>query len=195
MSHKFLTEIEIHRLLSLAELNKRDLALLYLAASTALRSSDLLRVKVSDVIDQDGDIIRMLRLKMKKTGRYIERPLREDCRNAIREWLGSRDDSNPYLFCSMNNGYLGTRRPINRAQYHRAMKKYLGLMYSQSELQGCSTHTLRRSVAKLVHNLTGKIVVAQQILGHSSPVHTIRYLDPEEIQATANKVVLDELKF
>jgi integrase len=195
MSRIYLTEKEIHLVLGLAKDIKRDYALLHLMASTGLRSSDLLRLKIKDMIDQDGDIIRLLRLKMKKTGLYIEHPLRDDCREAIREWLGSREDSNPWLFCSLNPGWVNKNMPLSRVHHHKMMKKYLGAIRHGSELQGSSTHTLRRSVAKLIHNKTGKIAVAQKFLGHTSPANTSLYIDPDELKETANKIVLEECQW
>ncbi len=198
MSHLFLTEARIHQLLELAKKSKRDYALLHVMASTALRSSDILRIKVSDMIDNDGEIVRLLRLKMKKVGRYIELPLRDDCREAVRDWIWvrtERKDKNPYLFCSLNPGYIGRKKPLSSVHHHKIVRKYLEQIYPDSVLQGCSTHTLRRSVAKLVYTKTGQLAVAQQLLGHTNPTNTIRYLDPEDIRKTANKVLIEDLKW
>lgn len=190
MSHLFPNETRIHEILECSKENVRDYALLQLAASTALRGVDILRLKRKDVIDTDGEIIRNLRLKQKKTGRYIERPLRDGCRGAIKDWLDCREDKNPYLFCSLSNRNLNSNtKPINRATYHRVMKKYLARFYPASTLQGASTHTLRRAVAKLVYKKTGEIAAAQALLGHSSPVNTSRYIDQEEIMERADKVI------
>ena len=183
-------ESKIHLLLEAAKGNPRDYALLHIAASTALRGSDILRIRLVDIVDRDG-VIKLLRLKMKKTNQYIERPLREDCRNAIRQWIDSRHDKNPYLFFSLSGNSRKSRAPLNRNAYHEIMKKYLGTIYSPSVLQGCSTHTLRRSVAKAVYKKTGELAAAQVLLGHCSISATIRYIDPPEIKERANKVVLD----
>ena len=184
-------ESKIHLLLEAARGNLRDYALLHIAASTALRESDILRIHIVDVIAKDGSIIQLLRLKMKKTGEWIERPLRDDCRNALKQWINSRHDKNPYLFISASCNSRKRKTPMSRIAYHGIMKMYLGTIYSPSVLQGCSTHTLRRSVAKLVYKKTGEIAAAQKILGHKSVSATSRYIDPHEIGERANKVVLD----
>jgi integrase len=191
MSHLFLDESKIHILLESAKGNLRDYALLHIAASTALRSSDILRIKLEEIVSRDGDIIHLLRLKMLKTSRWIERPLRDDCRQAIFTWINSRRDKNPYLFCSLSPNSKNSNFPLQRKSYHEIMKKYLGMQYSPSVLQGCSTHTLRRSVAKAVYKKTGEIAAAQILLGHSSPVATSLYIDPLDIKERTNKIVMD----
>jgi integrase len=189
VSHLFLDEAQIHRLLELAKDNPRDYALFQLAACTALRGSDLLRLKRADVVDRNGEVVRLLRLKMKKTERYIERPLRDDCRTALARLIEGRKDSNPYLFASANPLYTKHLQPLHRASYHKLMKFYLAKLYPVSILKGSSTHTLRRSVAKLVYNKSGRLETATLLLGHTSPVSTMIYIDADEIRETANGIV------
>lgn len=190
MSHLFLNETRIHEILELARPVPRDFALLHMAACTAMRSSDLLNIKIKHMFDNDGDIIRVLRLKMIKTKKWIERPLRDDCRAAVRNWLGSRNDKNSWLFCALKPD-RDANQPLHRVSYRRIIRRYLKVLYHESALQGCATHTLRRSIAKVVYKKTGEIAVAQSLLGHTSPAPTIRYLDPKEIKETADKVVLE----
>lgn len=194
MSRLFLSEDRIHQLLQDAKENPRDFALLHVAASTALRGCDILRIKLADIMAPDGEVTRLLRIKQKKTAVYVERPLREDCRMAIKAWVDSREDKNPYLFRSLSQNGSGRLLPLTRAAYDQIIKKYLRLQFDNSLLQGCSTHTLRRSVAKLVYKKTKEIAAAQRILGHNSPVNTIKYIDPEEIAETANRTV-EELQW
>jgi integrase len=188
MSKLFLTEKQIGELLGLAQESPRDFALLHLAASTALRGSDVLKIKREDVIDHDGLIVRVLRVRMKKTGEFISRPLRDDCRAAIMAWLASRTDRNPYLFCAQSNHARGYS-PMTRMSYHRILKFYLEKMFPASVLQGCSTHTLRRSLAKLVYKKAGRIEPASMLLGHRNPANTLVYIDALDLEATANGIV------
>ena len=188
MPKLFLNEKSIGKLLSTAKESTRDFALLHLAASTALRGSDILKIKRTDMIDQDGEIVRVLRVRMKKTGEFISRPLRDDCRAAVMAWLASRTDRNPYLFCAQSNHARGYS-PMTRMSYHRIIKYYLAKLYPASELQGCSTHTLRRSLAKLVYKRAGRIEPASMLLGHRNPANTLVYIDALDLEATANGIV------
>lgn len=193
MGHKFLTESEIRTLLESAKGNPRDYALLRLAASTLLRASDLLAIKTEDIIDGDGEIVRVLRVKMRKTQKWIERPLREDCREALSIWLQNRSDRNPYLFIPTLERHFRNGKPLHRYAYHKIIKGYMEKMFPKSALQGSSTHTLRRSMAKAVYKKTNSIVVAQKVLGHTSPVSTGQYIDPHEINETANRTILEDI--
>ena len=52
------------------------------------------------MIDRDGQVVRALRIKIAKTVRWIDRTLREDAREAVRDYLKTRQDSYPWLFIS-----------------------------------------------------------------------------------------------
>ena len=195
MGHQFLDEKQIRKILDLARENKRDFALLHLGLATGLRSSDLLKIRYCEVV-KDGEITKMLRIKMKKTGRYIERPLRQDCRHALQEWMGSREDTNPYLFCSLNPAWAERGRPLSRFHHHKIVKKYLlALFHDETELQQSSTHTLRRSIAKLMHTKTGQIAVVQAFLGHTNPANTSLYIDQNNLRQQADDVVLNGIQY
>jgi integrase len=73
-----MAEEDIKTLMTLAKKNPRDYALLKLMASTGLRVSDVVRLKRDQIIDSDGDIVRIIRIKMAKTDKWIERFLRDD---------------------------------------------------------------------------------------------------------------------
>ena len=53
-------------------------------------------------IDSDGAVVRVLRVKMAKTDRWIDRAIREDAREAVAEYLKTRLDSHPWLFVSQS---------------------------------------------------------------------------------------------
>jgi integrase len=191
MGHIFLTEERIAIIMNRAKQScARDYALLSVAACTALRASDLLRLRIADVVEEDGGVVLALRLKIKKTGKMIERPLREDARAALAAYIKERDDKNPYLFVSLPSANkLRRKQPLHRESYSLIIKKYLSEFYPHSVLQGCATHTLRRSVAKLVYKKSGRIEPATLLLGHSSPANTMRYIDSDDIRDTANGIV------
>lgn len=189
MGKLFLKEIQIRQLLTLSGENPRDFALFNLALSTGFRVSDLLRIKRADLLDSDGAICRAVRLKMKKTKKFIERPLRDDCRASIASYLKSRDDHNPYMFRPEANNSQKSRLPMDRSSVHRIYKKYLGQMFPASMLKGASCHTTRRSIAKLISRDAGRCEPAAKFLGHSSIAATMSYLDFEEFGVQADDIV------
>ena len=190
MSHLFMTEQEIKTLMTLAQKEPRDYALIRLMASTGFRVSDLVRLRREQLVDSDGEIVRVLRVKMEKTGKWVERTLRDDAREAVKAYLATRQDSYPWLFISQSRRTkFHTPGPLSRSAAHLVIKKYLAMIYPASLIQGTATHVLRRSIAKLINRKTGRIETAQEWLGHSSTVHTRAYIDAEDIREKANGVV------
>jgi integrase/recombinase XerD len=190
MSKLFMTEQDIKTLMTLAKKEPRDYALLKLMASTGLRVSDLVRLRRDQLIDSDGAVVRVLRVKMAKTDRWIDRAIRDDARDAVGEYLKTRQDSHPWLFVSQSRRTkFHIPGPLTRSAAHLIVKKYLGLLYPASLIQGTATHVLRRSIAKLINRKTGRIETAQEWLGHTSTAHTRAYIDAEDYREKANGVV------
>ncbi|MBN1548335.1 MAG: site-specific integrase [Syntrophaceae bacterium] len=190
----FLNQGNISQLLDLAKEHPRDLALFQLALSTGLRISDVLALKIHDLQGPEDAIVRILRVKTKKTKRWVDRPLRDDCRNAIQNYLETRIDNNPYLFPSKSKKQQDSGlRAMHRMSAHRIFKKYLCQIFPYDMLRGASTHSLRRSVAKLISQHAGRIEPATMFLGHHSVASTAAYIDMNSHEERANHIVLEEL--
>jgi integrase/recombinase XerD len=185
-----MSEQDIKILMTLAKKDPRDYALLKLMASTGLRVSDIVRLRRDQMIDNDGQVVRSLRVKMAKTERWIDRTLREDAREAVQDYLATRDDSYPWLFISQSSRTkYSLPGGLTRSAAHHIVKKYLAMIYPASLIKGTATHVLRRSVAKLINRKTGRIETAQEWLGHTSTAHTRAYIDAEDFREKANGVV------
>jgi integrase/recombinase XerD len=190
MTRLFMSEQEIKTLMTLAQKDPRDYAMLRLMASTGFRVSDIVRLRREDLIDSDGEIVRVLRIKMEKTDKWVERALRDDAREAIKTYLGTRMDAYPWLFISRSRRTkFHTPGPLTRSAVHLVIKKYLAMIFPNSIVQGSATHVLRRSIAKLINRKTGRIETAQEWLGHTSTAHTRAYIDAEDYREKANGVV------
>jgi len=189
MSKLFMDEDALSVLLGLAKASLRDKAVLHMALATGFRASDLLNLRRTDVVTFDQDsIVKTLKVKMIKTGRMVERAIPLQCRVALREYLNSRKDDNPYLFCSESNN-CPSDHPMNRSSLHRMIKYYLGEMYSDEVLRGNACHVTRRSMAKLISDKAGRIEAATKFLRHTSIANTIAYLDEEYYNNKANELV------
>lgn len=191
MAKIFMNEKKIESLLKLARERARDYALFHVALATGFRAGDLLSLKRWDVAPNVGDDIQpVLKIKMQKTGKMVERALPLACREAIRSYLETRIDDNPYLFCSESNN-LGERQgPMNRSSLHRIYKSYLGRLYTApAELRGNACHVTRRSVAKLISDKAGRIEPASKFLGHTSIANTVSYLDMDAYGRQADEIV------
>jgi hypothetical protein len=96
------------------------------------------------MIDSDGQVVRALRVKMEKTEKMIDRSLREDAREAVRDYLASRNDFYPWLFISQSRRtkFL-VPGPLTRSAVHQIVKKVFGADLSRQPNPGnrdsCST--------------------------------------------------------
>jgi integrase len=141
-------------------------------------------------VDNDGQIVRVLRVKMAKTDKWIERSLRDDAREAVKAYLATRQDSHPWLLISQSpRTKFDTPGPLTRSAAHLIIKKYLRMIYLASLIQGAATHVLRRSIAKLINRKTGRIKTAQEWRGYANTAHTRAYIDAEDYREKANGVV------
>lgn len=201
MGWTHLNEVQIGTMLRLAERRPRDHALLSISAYTALRISDILRLDVSDILDEYGRIKQRLLPKQKKTQKRVEINLPDPLRASLRRYLDERvvaDRSEPLFLNHDRNGdhnrKRGTQR-LSRWGAHNLFKAYLAqaLGVSREELKGLSTHALRRSLAMMIYNQYG-IRAAQELLGHASIGSTGIYLD-KSIAATQASQFRDALNF
>ncbi len=163
-----------------AEGNLRDLALFSTAIDTMLRGVDLLALTVDDVMTHDGLIREEVRIMQRKTHKGTLVALSNKTQDVLQRWIKEsvkiRDD---YLFTGIRKG---KDHPISTKQYRRLVKKWVG--YARLESKEYSTHSLRRTKAALVFELTGgNHEVVRQLLGQSTIAATSTYLNVDGKQA------------
>lgn len=146
---------EMLEVLSTRENGFRDALLFEVGLSTALRISDILSLKKSDV--SNG----IVRIKTKKTGRYKVIALNDSCRNKLEVYTEHMHDDQ-LLF------------PIQRQWVHKFLKwagDQVGL-----DKRYVSTHVMRKTSAYFFYQKTKDIVKTQEFLGHRSSSETRKYL-------------------
>lgn len=163
-----------------AEGNLRDSALFFTAIDTMLRGVDLLALTVDDVMTHDGLIRKEVRIMQRKTHKGTLVALSDKTQDVLQRWIKesvkTRDD---YLFTGIRKG---KDNPISTKQYRRLVKKWVG--YARLESKEYSTHSLRRTKAALVFELTGgNHEVVRQLLGQSTIAATSTYLNIDGKQA------------
>lgn len=150
----------------------RDLALLEVALSTLLRASDVLKLKVSEVADDKLLVRESLEVVVKKTGRSHSVILGSEARIAIQRVLGEEGKRyDDYLFTRRHRPH-GT--PLQVQSFIDITKGWAKILGIDPEKLG--THSLRRTAATYFYNRTGSIRMAQELLGHATPMHTQHYL-------------------
>jgi integrase len=148
------------------ERNARDLALFNTAIDTMLRASDLLALKVEDVV---------LQQQKTKIGTVVT--LSDKTRRALAHWIAvSFKAPGDYLF-------TGERRhsPLSRSQYARLVKTWA--TYARLDPRHYSTHSMRRTKSSVIYDKTRNLAACQKLLGHKSIGSTAAYLGVDQRQA------------
>lgn len=171
-------------LLNSFEMGRRNYTIFQVGKATLLRVSDVLRLKYSDVFDENGKVKDDAYIHDRKTGKpntlYLE-PVKDDLLK-YKKWLYENEIHSVYLF---PNRYTGTR--VNEKQFYKIMHKVgelLGINY-------LGTHTMRKTGAYRVYVQSGyNIGLVMDLLNHSSQSMTLHYLglDTESKRNMLNKI-------
>ena len=165
----------------------RDYLLFTLGINFALRIGDLLRLRVKDVLDEQGKIRDHIYLREAKTGREKRIKLNRPAREALEYYFSKvrpLDPDEP-LFKAHRSG-----KPLDRTMVYKLISQWckdVGLTQVR-----CGTHTLRKTWGYQARKQGIPIELIQAKLGHRSPAVTRRYIGitDEEIGEIENKVEL-----
>lgn len=152
----------------LKQQNLRDYCLFVLGINSGLRISDLLKLKISDVIEKEK-IKDRIRLREKKTNKFKDFPLSEKTKQSIKEYLKTRiyTENEPLFISRKNKGFLLRQQAykiINNVAKAVGIKEKIG------------THTLRKTFGYHAYNNGYDIALIQKLFNHSSPAVTLRYI-------------------
>lgn len=150
----------------------RNYLLFTMGVNSALRSSDLRNLKVSDVLDNKGDIKKYLYTRVKKTKREIKITINKAMREAINYYLSKAKVFNPdqYLFKSKRSD-----KAIDNVALFYLIKKWTKAVGLVNERY--SAHSLRKTwgyQARVYHGAS--IEMISEKLGHRSTKVTRRYI-------------------
>ena len=145
--------------------NKRDLMLFVLGVNVGLRISDLLNLKVDDVLDK-----KSVTIKEGKTGKSREFTLNTAATKAVNDYLGSISyKPDDYLFKSRK----GENKPISRVEAWQVLNDAADRAKVKIDI---GTHTLRKTFGYWSYKQGIDITLLQKIFNHSSPAITLRYI-------------------
>jgi site-specific recombinase XerD len=141
----------------------RNYLLFVLGINSGLRISDLLKLTVEDVQNQERITIRE-----QKTNKHKDFPISENCKKAINEYLKSTGITTGTLFMSRKGN-----KPITRVQAYRILNegaKTVGIT------EPIGTHTLRKTFGYHAYINGTDITRIQKLLNHSAPNVTLSYI-------------------
>lgn len=153
--------------------NKAMAMALIVEANIGLRISDILRLKLSDIV-KDGDRYR-LNIKERKTGKERFFTVLTEAYQHLK------------IYCLENNIPADERifKFTNRGVQNK-LKKVCGYL----EYEGISTHSFRKFFATQIYVNNGyNIVLVQKLLQHSTPAVTQHYIgiQPRQIETALEK--------
>jgi integrase len=151
----------------------RDSFLFEFGINTGLRISDILPLRVKDVLGKDHLVLTEQKSKRvakddkpAKAGKQRRFRINYELRETINEYTaGMKPDD--YLFSSSRTG-----KPIGRIQAYRI----LNAAAEQAGLSEVGTHTLRKTFGYHFYNQYKDVARLQEIFNHSSPSVTLRYI-------------------
>ena len=173
MGKKPLNENQVKSLRKLVKDKPLHELLLNLSVDLMLRSSDLLSLKVKDVMNESGTVKTEVKVKQKKTGKTtLSIPLSKNSFDAIKKHLIDREQDD-YIFKGQMSHF--TRKSITTQQYAKIVKKWLRELGIEDVSQ-YSTHSLRKTKPTVIYNRTKNVDAVRRLLGQSSVTATSAYL-------------------
>jgi integrase len=134
---------------------------------TGRRISDVLKLKVSDIIDTNGRCKETIYVRETKTKKRITLPIQKELRKELQEYCAGLAP-HEYIFQTNRKA----KKPMHRSTFYKILsnvsKKY-GL-----EHIGC--HTMRKTFGYHHYQEYHDIVILQEIFGHADISITKRYI-------------------
>jgi integrase len=154
-------------------LGSRDRSLFELAISSALRASDLLGLRVSDVQDCSGTVRDHARVTQRKTGRSVVVNISPSAQVALAAHIdAAKLTPADYLFTAHRRHIA---KPLTVEAFRQLVKRW-GDIAGYRDVSRFAAHSTRRTLATVVYQETKNVAAVQLLLGHSSTSATSAYL-------------------
>ncbi|QYF82351.1 tyrosine-type recombinase/integrase [Brevibacterium sp. PAMC21349] len=152
----------------------RDYLLFTIGINTAFRVSDLLSLQFSDVMDMNGNLFSHFTLKETKTKKNNKVAMSKSVQRTLTDYIKNYYKGNleDYLFQSRKKDRDGNSQPINRKSAWRIIQEAA----EQLGEKNIGSHSLRKTFAYHAYQNGTDIVLLQEMLNHSSPSVTLRYI-------------------
>ncbi|HFU4218813.1 TPA: site-specific integrase [Streptococcus suis] len=147
--------------------NPRNFLLFVFGLNSGLRISDLLKLKVRDVLDDHVIIIEQ------KTGKSKLFIINDYLRSQIDKYIKVKS-LKPYdfLFESNKRDKNGKKKPIGREQAWKILNKCA----KACGLKRIGTHSLRKTFGYHLYKKDPNVALLMEIFNHASPDITLRYI-------------------
>lgn len=140
----------------------RDRAILLVLVDTGLRAGELVALNAADFDQAEG----VLFVRHGKGGLARVAPLGPRARRALRQWLRTRPDDGPALFCGADG----------RRLTYWGLREILRRLSARSGVKAPKLHSIRRAFGLGMLRAGTDLLTVSRLLGHSSPSQTPKYL-------------------
>ncbi|HDR7634705.1 TPA: site-specific integrase [Bacillus mycoides] len=149
--------------------NLRDYCLFNVGINSGLRISDLLQLRIRDVIDEKHNIMDRISLREVKTGKTKDFPIGDTSKKAIKEYLMTRNyEENEPLFRSRKG-----KEALKRQQAYRIINEAARAIGIKERI---GTHTLRKTFGYHAYQSGVDLSILQKLFNHSAPSVTLAYI-------------------
>lgn len=165
----------------------RNELLFILGINVGLRISDILKLKITDILKSSGTVKDYVVIIEKKTDKTKKFYLGNIVKKVIENYISENYDYsiNDYIFFSRK----GKNKPITRQQAYRILNnaaEYIGIVERDRQgkiLSGeIGTHTLRKTFGYHAFQNGTSLELLMDIFNHSSKSQTLRYIGITEEQ-------------
>ena len=172
MGKKPLNEKQVKSIRKLVSGKPLHELLLNLSVDLMLRGSDLLNLKVSDVMFESEEVMTEVKFRQKKTGKTtLSLPLSKNSIDSIKKHLKDKPKSD-FIFRGQKRY---TKKPITIQQYGRIIKGWLTEL-GVEDVSEFSTHSMRKTKSSVIYQKTKNVDAVRRLLGQSSVTATSAYL-------------------
>ena len=173
MGKKPLNQNQVKSLRQLVKDNPLHELLLNLSVDLMLRSSDLLSLRVKDVLNESGSVKTDVKVKQKKTGMTtLNIPLSKNSIETIKKHLVDKEQED-YIFKGQMGHFM--KKPICSQQYARIVKGWMKKL-GMEDVSEYSTHSMRKTKPSVIYDKTQNVDAVRRLLGQRSIVATSAYL-------------------
>lgn len=153
--------------LLLKEKSPRDYLLFVLGINTGLKISEILSLKISDLLDEKKRMKSFLELNIIGEGTPIY--INSKVKKALQVYLSVKSyQHSDYLFTSTK-----TNQPITRQQAYRIINHAAKTVGIEGKI---GTHSMRKTFGYHAYKKGVAVSLLQNLFGHSTPTETLKYL-------------------
>jgi integrase len=169
----------------------RDLLLFTVGINTALRISDVLQLRIGQLIDAQMKVRPRFEVREIKTGKRHDVTINDSIRETLSEYLFSYPDvtSNPDNFVFFNSEYNRYSAPLKRGR----VWEFISTICIEVGLQGnYGTHSLRKTWGYQARMQGVDLAIIMYKLNHASLADTKRYIGvtSDEVDEVVRKLNL-----